>query len=70
MEKCPICGGKEFEKIPPIKIKLPTPGSEIVIGGESPTYSATIKLPFVVCKRCRVVIYPKRRKKHFKIKNF
>jgi hypothetical protein len=59
MEKCPICGGKEFEKIPPIKIKLPTPKSEIVFGGKSPTYSTTVELPFVVCKRCRMVIYPK-----------
>jgi hypothetical protein len=60
MGKCRICGGEEFEKIPPIKIKLPTPYGEIVIGGKSPTYSATVELPFVVCKHCRIVIYPKK----------
>lgn len=45
------CGGKlvSFEKIP---ISLPTPISEVRIGGKNPPYSTGAELPLMYCEQC------------------
>lgn len=50
------CAGV-LKDIPPQAVNLPTPESEEVYGGESPTYSTTISLPLVYCLECGQVFF-------------
>ncbi len=53
---CSNCGSGNLKPMGEIEIDLPTPTSEMVFGGRSPQYRASVKLPFVFCGECGVVM--------------
>ncbi len=53
---CSNCKSENLKSMGEIKIDLPTPTSELVFGGRSPQYHVNVKLPFVFCGECGVVM--------------
>ena len=56
MKECSFCGCKERASFEDIEVDIPTPMSEVIVGGKSSQYTVTIKLPIESCKKCGMVL--------------